>query len=606
MEFELVSREDLGERLLGTSPSSEYPFSPSSSSSIPVTLYIGRDFAHLLSDQSELVPFAREKAQCVVRFPNGVGKGFWLQWIAALFSLGTMASICIILFFVLVFQSDPHGLLAISFGSLVLCPLVTIFIHVFILGTIDFNGRFRFLKQHVRSRPIYFISTVVILISNISGWEIAKHYSVSLVSMGASAVANNVLIVAGVFLSLIFPLMDLSLIISKRSRILSLSFGATGIGLAFLPTTLHYYLEFLWWQNKLKGDEVPIYTHWELLESVPLWYTGFWALGLLFQSSFVVSILAMVWRKRKGSNFPSLGFSIPDAFKVEMGKGEDSQAVIYFDKMGVILANRDMGSSTRPFLVFSRESSGKLFVLLSCLLSCLITSLLIIANIGGNFPVILRPKKRSCFIPPTVRVAPLLAAKLAMCAFTFLVAFFYVLLSLRGHKLRSLLLYSRFFWLENRLFAFLTAVFLAGTVIYSFIGDPIRIDKLPPFEVLLLPVFDLFLVISPRDSRVARWLFRLLFFCFMLDAELRYLVRGIDNNSCEKLEADADNPTRSITAKSLLGSLLFSFYGAWLSRWHAVCGRKCRNPQDPGSAWQRTSAKENIVDIRPNVRFKTY
>jgi hypothetical protein len=392
--------------------------------------------------------------------------------------------------------------------------------------------------------------------------------------------------------------MDLNLIISKRSRILSLSFGVTGFGLAFLPSFLQFYPEFNLWQERLNGGGSSGNPHWQVSWPTPLWYTGLWGISLLFQSSFIVSILAMVWRKRKGSNFPTLGFSIPDAFKVDVDKGMEP-VVFCFDKTGAALSNRELESSNRRSLEFYQEGSGRVYV--AILLSCIATSLFIIVNIGANFPAIHYDDLRyyECFASTTIIAVPLVAAKLAMCALTFLLALLYVLLSLRGPKLRSIFLYTRFFWLENRMFAFLTTIFLIGTIIYSFIGDPIRMDKLPPFEVLLLPIFDLFLVISPRDSRVARWLFRLLFFCFMLDAELRYLVRGIDNNSCEKLDLELKNRSRAFTAASLLHSLLFALYGTCLSRWHAICGRKCRNPQDPGSAWQRTTAEENIIDIHP-------
>jgi hypothetical protein len=182
-----------------------------------------------------------------------------------------------------------------------------------------------------------------------------------------------------------------------------------------------------------------------------------------------------------------------------------------------------------------------------------------------------------------------------MCAVTFFLALIYVLLGLRGPKLQSIYLYTRFFWLENRMFAFLTFVFLAGTVIYSFIGDPIRMDKLSPFEVLLLPVFDLFLVISPRDSRVARWLFRLLFFCFTLDAELRYLVRGIDNNSCEKIDKERENPLQ-LQAPSTPSSLLSTAPGSPAGTPYVAASAATRKtPGQLGSAPQRRKTLSTLL-----------
>jgi hypothetical protein len=180
MEFEMVSREDLGERLLGTSP----PSDPSSSSSVPVTLYIGRDFAHLLSDQSELVPLVREKAQCVVRFPNGTElddgpwlDGPWLQWIAALFSMGTSAGVFLLCGWLIIPYAFPRSFFFVlnffSFG-VAICLILTVILHIVALATIKIDGRFRFLKQFMRSRPIYLISLLFMLTSNLVEWQFQR------------------------------------------------------------------------------------------------------------------------------------------------------------------------------------------------------------------------------------------------------------------------------------------------------------------------------------------------------------------------------------------------------------------------------------------------
>jgi hypothetical protein len=304
------------------------------------------------------------------------------------------------------------------------------------------------------------------------------------------------LVLVSVFAALLFPAVDLATVLMRPSRAIKWWFVMTSLaisGLVVLTVNLQSFIAIA----HDDGDRLEF--------SPMLWRSsfvrvGFWGVSLVFRGSFVMALLEMAWRKRKRTSFPALTFCVPEAFSVSPSLFAEAAVVrLSFDKTGCGLGPEvdDQGSlppspPPRPFLVFTPAAGRCAWLRPLVLSSCALSSTLVLVNLAVNFPVIeyggesrFWDGNQGCLLPVTgPKVTALVVAKLVSCALTFLLSLAWVLTGLHAPKALSLARYARFLWRENTVFQLLTAVLLAGTVAYSFMGHRIRVDMLPPFEVL--------------------------------------------------------------------------------------------------------------------------